>query len=94
MATHHKTRHPRILLFDISCGQLREMQKRRMSKTPSPRIDFPHMPTTHQPDTNYELKAATMTEHELISLTALAVCEKQDGLCMDVERSVPHSPAL
>jgi hypothetical protein len=43
------------------------------------------MPTTHQPATNYELKTATMTEHELIYPTALAVCEKQDGLCMDVE---------
>lgn len=26
-----------------------------------------------------------MTEHEMIYLTVLAVCEKQDGLCMDVE---------
>ena len=85
MATHHKTRHPRILLFDISCGQLGEMQKRRMSKRRHHASTFPHMPTTHQPDTNYELKTATMTEHELIYLAVLAVCGKQDGLCIDVE---------
>jgi hypothetical protein len=31
------------------------------------------------------LKNRHYDKHELISLTALAVCEKQDGLCMDVE---------
>src|ERR1700680_4522135 len=50
---------PLVSFFDTSCGQLGEMQKRRMSKTPSPRIDFPHMPTTHQPDTNYQLTIPT-----------------------------------
>jgi hypothetical protein len=38
-----------------------------------------------EPVSNYQLSTATMTEHEMIYLAVLAVCEKQDGLCMDVE---------
>jgi hypothetical protein len=84
-ANQNKTRRPPpISLFDISCGHLGEMQKRRMSKTPSPRIDFPRMPSP-SPVSNYQLSTATMTNHDLIYLAVLAVCEKQDGLCMDVE---------
>ena len=41
-----------LSLFDISCGQLREMQKRRMSDHAGTRTDFPHMPTTHTRQVN------------------------------------------
>ena len=74
-----------LSLFDTSCRQLGEMQKRRMPDTAvNAHWLSPHVCNTYA---RLELSAnkRIMTEHERIYLAALAVCQQQDGLCMDVE---------
>ncbi len=46
---------------------------------------FPSPQNRQLADLGLSVNKRSMTEHERIYLAVLAVCEQQNGLCMDVE---------